>query len=111
MSAADRRLRLVGLPQTGAPEPDVHFCGSCGRRPLPDDDHVTRVCGRCGMGIVLAAPPEAASGDGDAFLVVDGKLNVCAVSAAAEELLGVQELFVVDRPLGELLQPSRSSTA
>lgn len=106
MSAADRPLRLVGLPKAGAPEPDVHFCGSCGRSPLAEEDSSTRVCGRCGMGIVLAANAEAAPRPDDAFLVVDGKLNVCAVSAAAEELLGVQEIFAVDRPLGELLQPA-----
>ena len=107
MSAADRRLRLVAHPRTAAPEPDTHFCGSCGMAPLPGEDTgTTRVCGRCGMGVVLAARPDTAPRPGEAFLIVDGRLNVCAVSAAAERLLGVQEVFAVDRPLGELLQPA-----
>lgn len=107
MSAAGRRLRLVGLPQAGAPEPDVLFCGSCGLPPpAGEDDRTARVCGHCGMGVVLAARPDAAPRPGEAFLVVDGRLTVCAVSSAAEKLLGVQEVFAVDRPLGELLQPA-----
>ena len=106
MSAAERRLRLVGLPADGEPQPDVHFCGSCGESPLPDESEVARVCGRCGMGVMLAARPDAAPSPQDAFLVVDGQLQVCAVSAAAEELLGVQEPFVVNRPLADLLVPA-----
>ena len=107
MSGADRRLRLVRHQLPGAPAPDVLFCGSCGRAPLPGEPtSESRVCGRGGMGIVLAAPPETAPAPDDAFIVVDGRLNVCAVSSAAERLLGVEEVFVVERPLGELLQPA-----
>ena len=55
---------------------------------------------------MLAAHPDTAPSPQDAFLVVDERLQVCAVSAAAEELLGVEEPFVVNRPLADLLVPA-----
>lgn len=95
-------LRLVAPP---APDRErAHFCGHCGAPPvnLP----APRVCGRCGLGLVLEADAGLAPAPGDAFLVVDRALTVCAVSAAAESILCVTEVQAVNRHLAEFLVPA-----
>ncbi len=84
------------------------FCGHCaapapgGEAPAPN----ARVCRSCGLGLLLETREDAAPGAQDAFLVVDASLRVHALSARAEELLGVREDLVVNRPLAELLVPA-----
>ena len=102
------RPRLVALPgYADRPRPDVHFCGHCGRPPLEADiQPASRVCTRCGLGLIVAAPPDGAPTSADPFLLVDGQLAVCGVSRLAEELLMTKETDVVNAHIGDLLVPA-----
>jgi len=102
-----RHLRLVTAPgERGdeARERSVVFCGHCGTRPAADTE--SRVCGSCGLGVLLSSGGEIAPQEGDAFVVLDSTLSICAVSAAAEELLATREIDAVNRHLTELLVPA-----
>jgi hypothetical protein len=83
------------------------FCSYCGARP-PDGETIspTRVCAGCGLGLLLQCAQDAAPKPGDAFLVLDHTLSVCAVSAAAERLLATREMDAVNAPIGSLLAPA-----
>lgn len=85
--------------------PQRIFCGHCGREPN-EEDSSARVCSTCGMGVLLQAPAESAPGPSDPFLVVDGSLTVCALSRAAEKLLGVAETDSVNRHVADLIVPA-----
>jgi hypothetical protein len=102
------RPRLVALPGHGdRSRPDVHFCGHCGRPPLQADiQPASRVCTRCGLGLLVSASPDAAPTPQDPFLLVDGQLSICAVSRLAEELLLTSETDVVNSHIGDLLVPA-----
>jgi hypothetical protein len=102
------RPRLVALPGQGdRSRPDVHFCGHCGRPPHATDiQPASRVCTRCGLGLMVSAPPDAAPTPDDPFLLVDGQLSICAVSRLAEELLLVSETDAVNSHIGDLLVPA-----
>jgi hypothetical protein len=102
------RPRLVALPGQGdRSRPDVQFCGHCGRQPAQTDiQAASRVCTRCGLGLLVSAPPEAAPSQQDPFLLVDGQLSICAVSRLAEELLLTSETEVVNSHIGDLLVPA-----
>jgi hypothetical protein len=56
--------------------------------------------------LVLNTRADAAPEPGAAFLVIDNSMSVCAVSAAAEELLACSETDAVNRHLTELLVPA-----
>jgi hypothetical protein len=64
------------------------------------------VCGSCGLGLILAAREDLAPKAGDAFVVLDRSLSVCAVSEAAERLLAVSEPDAVNRHVTDLLVPA-----
>jgi PAS domain-containing protein len=83
------------------------FCGHCGRSPDEGGLPVagSRVCTKCGMGLLLQAPVESAPAPSDPFLVVDGTLTICAVSRQAERLLGIAETEAVNRHVAEFLVP------
>ncbi|MDX6720697.1 MAG: hypothetical protein QOI62_2729 [Solirubrobacteraceae bacterium] len=102
------RPRLVALPgYADTARPDIQFCGHCGRPPLEADiQPASRVCVRCGLGLVLSAPPDVAPSADDPFVLVDGQLSICAVSRLAEELLLTTETDVVNRHIGDLLVPA-----
>lgn len=58
----------------------VSFCGHCGLTPAATVQATTsRVCGRCGLGLVLRASSDVAPAREEPFLVVDATLSVCAV--------------------------------
>ena len=92
-------------PETG---PAVTFCSHCGER--PGWSHLaeapSRVCEQCGLGLLLEAPGDAAPYPGDAFVVLDGSLSICAVSEAAEHLLGTRETDAVNRHVTEFIVPA-----
>jgi hypothetical protein len=67
-----------------------------------------RVCSSCGLGLLLEAPTDVAPSPRDAFLVVDSRLLVQAMSDSAEELLDVNEEATINRPVIELLVPADS---
>src|SRR5947209_5317125 len=102
-------LALVpGSPETTPPVEWSWFCGHCASRPQPGVPPLpsARVCSSCGLGLLLEAPSDAAPDPRDAFLVVDSRLLVQAVSFSAEELLDVTEEGAVNRPVVELLVPA-----
>jgi hypothetical protein len=69
------------------------------------------VCSDCGLGIVLETRADCAPRAGAAFVVLDHSLSVCAVSAAAEELLATSETDAVNRHMTELLVPANVETS
>lgn len=97
-----------------APEQDdvasVWFCGKCAVR---EDDRwvpapVTRVCRRCGLGLLLETRVDICPDPADAFLIVDASLTVQALSSGAERLLDISEPEAIDRPVTDLLVPANS---
>jgi PAS domain S-box-containing protein len=109
-AAKDSPLRIVR--KEGPSEPLKIFCGHCGRTPDPESDvQASRVCSKCGMGLLLQAPAETAPSPKDPFIVVDGALTVCALSRQAEKLLGLSETEVVNRHIADFLVPADSETA
>lgn len=90
------------------PETFRWFCGHCaapspgGTAPPP----TARVCTRCGLGLLLETREDAVPDARDAFLVVDSRLLVQAMSREAQTLLGLAEEDAVDRPVSELLVPA-----
>jgi hypothetical protein len=89
------------------------FCGHCaapspgGEPPAP----LARVCRECGLGVLLESREDAAPEPRDAFLVVDSRMLVQAMSHEAEVLLRVREDVAVNRPLAELLVPADAEGA
>lgn len=107
-SSPDRRsraaLRLV--PSTAESAcPSQWFCSHCGAPPPRNETPAppARVCGECGLGLLLEARADAAPQAGEPFLIVDGSLAVCALSASVERLLAVAETDVINRPVTELV--------
>jgi hypothetical protein len=66
------------------------------------------VCASCGLGLLLQCSEDVAPEPRGAFVVLDQTLSVCAVSAAAERLLGTSEIDAVDTPIGDLLAPAEA---
>lgn len=91
-------------PLHQTPDERVLFCGHCGKQPEQETD--SRVCTSCGLGLLLSTSALAAPSEGGAFLVIDNTMAVCAVSAAAEELLATRETDAVNHHLTELLVPA-----
>jgi PAS domain-containing protein len=106
-----RALHAVEVDSHGRPV--EAFCGHCGRPPEPTSDAqpASRVCRRCGLGLVLQAPKGVAPQAGEPFLVVDSRLEVCAVSRKAEDLLGVAETHAVNRAIAEFLIPAEAESS
>ncbi len=103
-------LRLLTPVEHEAPTPLVSFCSHCGTRPAlaPDTGAGSRVCTACGLGLVLESRADVAPSAGDAFLVLDQSLAVCAMSEAAERLLAASEPDVVNRHVSDLLMPANA---
>ena len=84
------------------------FCGHCaapspnGAAPPP----TARVCTSCGLGLLLEAREDAVPDGRDAFLVVDSRLLIQAMSREAQTLLGVSEEASIDKPVADLLVPA-----
>src|SRR5438270_923039 len=86
------------LARTDAsPQHTVHFCTHCGAL---SDESERRVCGRCGLGVVLSCAPGLLPKPGAAFLVVRADLRISAASEAVEPLLGAD---LVGLPLLDVL--------
>ena len=100
-----RALRPVEVDRRG--HEVVSFCGHCALAPEPSRHAApSRVCGHCGLGLVLQAGADLAPRAGEPFLVIDTTLSVCAVSAAAEELLGIDETLAVNKHVADFLVPA-----
>jgi hypothetical protein len=79
------------------------FCSHCAAAPGEEVSPLARVCPSCGMGLLLETLSEAAPAGDDAFLVVDSRMTVQALSRRAGEFLGVIEEDIVDRPVACVL--------
>ncbi len=100
-----RALRPVEVDERGLEL--VSFCGHCGLRPDPlAGPPASRVCGHCGLGLVLQAQDGLAPRRDEPFLIVDTSLSVCAMSAAAEELFGIDETDAVNKHIADFLVPA-----
>jgi hypothetical protein len=97
-------LHLVTPLEREAPAPRIAFCGHCGAHPAAAT--ASRVCSDCGLGLILESRADAAPKAGDAFLVLDRTLAVCAVSEAAERLLATTEPDAVNQHVTALLMPA-----
>jgi PAS domain-containing protein len=108
ISAARPALRLVrGVPDD-APGWSW-FCGRCAATPgSASISPGARVCPWCGMGLLLETRSDAIPFPDDAFLVVDSRLIVQALSRRAEALLGESELDVIGRPVSHFLAPAEA---
>ena len=85
----------------------MRFCTRCATTAAePDGQGVPfgfdRVCGRCGMGVMLAAPRKALQAPGAAFVVVTREGRISAVSEPAEPLVG-EEAGLLGMPVGSAL--------
>lgn len=88
------RLRaLPAAPVASVASGTIGFCARCGRGPSPADDpsFPSRVCARCGLGLMLCAEEPARPREGDAFLVADHLGRICALSVRAERRVGLTE--------------------
>jgi len=89
------------------------FCGYCAApapgnvAPLPSG----RVCSSCGLGVLLETRADAVPADRDAFVVVDSRLLVQAVSRDAQSVLAITEEDAIDTPVAELLIPADAESA
>jgi PAS domain-containing protein len=100
-----RALRPVVVDERG--HALVSFCGHCGERPDPvAAPPASRVCGHCGLGLVLQAGADLAPRRDEPFLIVDTSLSVCAMSAAAEALFGIEETDAVNKHIADFLVPA-----
>ena len=98
------------VPGHAEREPYVSFCGHCGERPMGTDIS-SRVCTKCHMGMIVSAPQSLAPELHEAFIIVDGKLQIKAVSREAELLLGAPESDLVQDRLTEILLPADGDLA
>lgn len=102
----------AGLLRSAPPSKGrVQFCSRCGTIPggrerRSASDQAERVCGVCGMGVMLSTTRGALLKSGSAFLVVTDELRVTAVSQPAEALVG-QETSVLGANLLSLLSGER----
>jgi hypothetical protein len=85
------------------------FCGYCGHRPQVAPSQDTRVCGDCGLGLLLTTDEGLAPAPDEAFLVVDAGLTIRALSQAAERLFALAETDLVDQPLENVIVPAEST--
>jgi hypothetical protein len=100
-----RAVRPVEVDERGLEV--VSFCGHCAMAPSPVvAAQPSRVCGHCGLGLVLQAGADLAPRLDEPFLVIDTTLSVCAVSAAAEELLDIEETKAVNKHIADFLVPA-----
>lgn len=82
------------------PPAKKRFCSRCGEPAVdpPADSEPPvleqRVCGICGMGILLRCNPDSLPGAGSAFLITNHALEVAAVSEAAEAIFAPEEQLI-----------------
>lgn len=101
---ANHRPAALTLVPASEPGREVSFCSHCGSPPPAGIQ--SRVCTTCEMGLLLSAADRVAPGPGSPFIVIDGSMSVCAVSAAAEELLAISETDAVNRHVTQLIVPA-----
>ena len=103
---------VAGAPATPAPRIErTRFCTRCATTSDEPDGHAPfgfdRVCGSCGMGLMLTAPRQALPGPGGAFVVVTREGRISAVSETAEALVG-EEAGLLGMPIASALASAES---
>ena len=104
---AQRPLRLVSN-NIGSRAETTWFCGRCaapagdGAAPSPS----MRVCPSCGLGLMLESRVDLAPSPADAFMIIDSRLAIEAMSERSEQLLEITELEAIHRPMDELIVPA-----
>jgi hypothetical protein len=84
-------------PAPSDPLAKKRFCSRCGEPAMDPPAGAEapaleqRVCGVCGMGILLRCNPDALPGAGAAFLITNHALEIAAVSEAAEAIFASEE--------------------
>jgi hypothetical protein len=107
---AAQRASLTLVPSwAGEAAERTSFCSHCGAC-VPPERASARVCGSCGLGLILEASSDLAPDRGGAFLVLDDSLSVCAVSRSAEAILRTTETSAVNRHLTTFLCPADAET-
>ena len=81
----------------------TRFCTHCGSlfdapAGTAERPHRSRVCSRCGLGMILTCSAETLSAPGSAFMVVTADLRVSAASEPAEKLFAEPD-GLYSRPL------------
>jgi hypothetical protein len=89
------------------------FCGYCAALPRGDQDPQPfwRVCASCGAGVLLETRADAVPSDRQAFLIVDGRMLVQAISREAQTLLAISKPDVIATPVSELLISADAESA
>jgi hypothetical protein len=90
---------MRGLARRDASPAEARFCTHCGAL---SHESPQRVCGACGLGVVLSCMAGVLPRAGAAFLVVKSDLRISAASVAVEPLLGDPDALVGE-PLLEVL--------
>lgn len=106
-------LTFTNFDQPIAAEPAAkkRFCSRCGEPAIdpPANEppaYEQRVCGVCGMGVLLRCSPDALPGANSAFVIVDRKLEIAALSEQAESIFGgPEERLIGGDLLGLLTSP------
>ena len=104
------RPNLQVLPGLSESEPFVAFCGHCAHQPEISETQ-NRVCSSCHLGLIVTAPASLVPTRKEPFLLVDGRMQICAVSRRAEKVLGHAETEIVNRPVVEILVPADAEAA
>ena len=86
----------------------VSFCGHCCQRPEPMPlSRSPRACARTvAWGSSCRPTPISSRAPDEPFLVVDNTLSVCALSATAEQLFGIDETDAVNKHIADFLVPA-----
>jgi hypothetical protein len=104
MTALIRIDRSFAAARGERPRP-IRFCSRCGH-PSEEPPHRpqlrSRVCERCGMGMMLTCSRDALPGEAAAFLIATFDLCVSAVSQAGERIFGGEQ-SLVGKPVLDLL--------
>jgi hypothetical protein len=104
-------LTHTDLEQTtlvAEPTAKKRFCSRCGEPAMdppvgdPPPAYEQRVCGVCGMGILLRCGADALPGANASFAIVGRTLEIAALSEAAESIFGPEEKLL-GRSLLDLL--------
>jgi hypothetical protein len=93
----------------------VRFCSRCGaaaeaRGPTGPEPGLERVCGECGMGVLLTCAREAVPDRADVFLVVTEDLTISAVSEDGEGVFGSEASLVGSSLLSSMSSPLGDET-
>jgi hypothetical protein len=96
-------------PTAAEPAAKKRFCSRCGEPAVdppasdPPPAYEQRVCGVCGMGVLLRCSADALPGANASFLIVSRKLEIAALSEAAEAIFGAEEKTIGKALLPELI--------